>query len=55
MFSLNLIKAYEFKVGNQEVHNIRIEKKRKLFFAGFRKSTYKVFIDEILNYVYEGR
>ncbi|MCR8636598.1 hypothetical protein [Paenibacillus radicis (ex Xue et al. 2023)] len=54
MFSLSLIKTYEFKVGKQEMHDVRIEKERKLLLAGFRKSKYKVFIDEVLSYEYEG-
>ena len=26
MFSVDLVKSYEFKVGEKEIHNIRIEK-----------------------------
>ena len=54
MFSLKLTKRYEFTVGNQEQHHIAIEKKRKLFLAGFRPQQYRVFIDSQLVQTYEG-
>jgi hypothetical protein len=54
MFSLSLTKRYELTVGNQERHQVVIEKKRKLFLAGLRPSRYRVFIDGNLAQTYEG-
>jgi hypothetical protein len=54
MFSLRLTKRYEFTVGTQELHQIAIEKKRKLFLAGFRPQRYRIFIDGQLAQTYEG-
>jgi len=54
MFSLKLTKTYEFEVGVKEKHNIKIEKQRKRFFAGFRKQHYKVYLDNNLIEEYEG-
>jgi hypothetical protein len=55
MLSLKLTKRYEFVVGSQEQHQIAIEKKRKLFLAGFRPQQYRVFIDGQLVQTYEGQ
>lgn len=52
--SFHLTKAYEFNVGTNEVHVVRIEKIRKLVFAGFRKTNYKVYLDEDLVEQLEG-
>lgn len=54
MLSLKLTKRYEFTVGKQEQHQIAIEKKRKLFLAGFRPQQYRVFIDGQLVQTHEG-
>jgi len=54
MLSLFLTKRYEFTVGAQEQHQILIEKKRKLFLAGFRPQRYRIFIDGQLAQTYEG-
>ena len=54
MLSLFLTKRYEFTVGVQEQHQIIIEKKRKLFLAGFRPQSYRIFIDGQLAQTYEG-
>jgi hypothetical protein len=54
MLSLKLTKRYEFTVGNQEQHQIALEKKRKLFLAGFRPQQYRIFIDGQLVQTYEG-
>ena len=54
MLSLRLTKRYEFTVGSREIHQIAIEKKRKLFLAGFRPQRYRVFIDGQLAQTYEG-
>lgn len=48
MFSLKLIKVYEFPVGANERHHVRIEKKRKLLLAGLRPQTYRAYIDDTL-------
>jgi hypothetical protein len=54
LLSLRLTKRYEFTVGAQELHQIAIEKKRKLFLAGFRPQRYRVFVDGNLVQTYEG-
>ena len=54
MLSLRLTKRYEFIIGIQERHHIAIEKKRKLFLAGFRPQQYRIFIDGQLVQTYEG-
>ena len=54
MLSLRLTKRYEFSVGTQERHQIAIEKKRRLFLAGFRPQQYRIFIDDQLVQTYEG-
>jgi len=54
MLSLRLTKRYEFTVGSQEIHQIVIEKKRKLFLAGFRPQRYRIFIDGQLAQTYQG-
>ncbi|CAN5254601.1 hypothetical protein BH10ACI1_BH10ACI1_33820 [soil metagenome] len=54
LLSLSLIRQYRFNVGETERHNVLIEKERKLFFAGFRKQKYRVFVDGKLFNEYEG-
>ncbi|MCQ4088392.1 hypothetical protein [Saccharibacillus sp. JS10] len=53
--SLELVKTYRFEVGYQERHDIRIDKIRKLFLAGFRKTKYEVYVDGVFFKEYEGR
>jgi hypothetical protein len=55
MFSLSLTKRYEFSIGEQERHDVVIEKKRKLFLAGLRPQSYKIFIDGKLVATHEGQ
>jgi len=55
MFSVSLTKRYEFTVGEQEKHDIIIEKKRKLFLAGLRPQQYRIFIDGQLVQTHEGQ
>jgi len=55
MLSLSLTKRYEFIVGINERHQVAIEKKRKLFLAGFRPMRYRIFIDGKLVQTYEGQ
>jgi hypothetical protein len=54
MFSLSLVKTYDFFVGTGERHAVRIEKERKLFMAGLRKQKYRVYVDGQLIREYEG-
>jgi len=54
MFSLSLVRKYEFVVGENERHSVRIEKERKLFMAGLRKQKYRVYVDGQLLREYEG-
>lgn len=54
LFSLSLVKSYEFMVGAHERHHVRIEKERKLFLAGLRNQKYRVFLDGQLIREYEG-
>lgn len=54
LLSLRLTKRYEFTVGLQEQHHLAIEKKRKLFLAGFRPQQYRVFMDGQLVQTHEG-
>lgn len=54
MFSLSLVKTYEFPVGTGERHMVKIEKERKLFLAGLRKQKYRVYIDGQFIREYEG-
>ena len=54
MFSLSLVKTYEFSVGVEERHAVKIEKHRKLLLAGLRNQKYRVFIDGQLVREYEG-
>ncbi len=54
LLSLSLVKSYEFVVGTHERHAVRIEKRRKLFLAGFRPQKYRVFVDGRLVAEHEG-
>ena len=54
MLSLSLVKTYDFVVGVNERHAVRIEKKRKLFLAGLRNQKYRVFVDGRLIAEHEG-
>lgn len=46
--SLNLVKRYEFVVGTNEQHRVRIEKHRKLALAGFRPQPVYAYVDDQL-------
>jgi hypothetical protein len=48
LLSVSLVKKYEFVVGIHERHNVRIEKHRKVFFAGFREQPVYAFVDDQL-------
>ncbi|MCA1557342.1 MAG: hypothetical protein LC731_02245 [Acidobacteria bacterium] len=54
MFSLSLVKKYEFFVGVNERHAVRVEKERKLFLAGLRNQKWRVYVDGHLIREYEG-
>jgi hypothetical protein len=54
VFSLSLVRKYEFFVGTSERHAVRIEKERKLFMAGLRNQKYRVYVDGRLIREYEG-
>ena len=54
MFSMSLVKVYEFYVGTNERHAVRIEKQRKLFLAGLRPQKYRVYVDGRLIEEHEG-
>lgn len=43
--SLGLVKAWEFDVGVNEQHHVRIEKHRQRFFAGFRPQPVHAYVD----------
>lgn len=54
LVSLSTKKAYRFKVGIQEQHDVRIQKERKVLLAGARPQTAKVWIDDQFIGAYEG-
>jgi hypothetical protein len=43
--SFELVKTYEFVVGTDEKHTVRIEKRRELLFAPFRPQPVTAFVD----------
>jgi hypothetical protein len=45
MFSVSLVRRYQFPVGRQERHEVVIEKHRELLFAGFRPQLCRAFVD----------
>lgn len=52
--NLQMIRGWEFEVGKQEKHAIRIEKERPVLLAALRPHLYRVFIDEQLASEYSG-
>lgn len=48
MFSVKLMKTYRFSVGAAEVHDVRIEKDRKLLLAGGRAQPVRAYVDDEL-------
>jgi hypothetical protein len=42
---VKLTRRYQFSVGHAERHAVVIDKTRKVLLAGFRPSTYQIFID----------
>jgi hypothetical protein len=47
-FSLSLVTTYEFAIGREERHAVKIEKSRKLLLAGLRPHEYRAFVDGAL-------
>ena len=43
--SIGLVKRWDFVVGQQEQHQVRIEKHREQLFAGFRPQPVYAFVD----------
>lgn len=43
--SVELVKRWDFVVGQQEQHQVRIEKHRQLLFAGFRPQPVYAYVD----------
>ena len=48
ILSLRLTKTYNFTVGSQEVHAVRVEKDRALFLAGARRQPIRAYVDDVL-------
>ncbi len=44
-FEVQLVDKWEFEVGDEERHEIRIEKERARLVAGLRPQKYRVFVD----------
>jgi hypothetical protein len=45
MFSVRLTNDWDFEIGENERHHVRIEKRRKLFLGGFRPQLVTAFVD----------
>jgi hypothetical protein len=45
LFSVSLVKSYEFTVGDLEKHAVRIDKHRMAYLAGFRPQPVKACVD----------
>jgi hypothetical protein len=43
--SISLVKTYDFVVGVNEPHQVRVEKHREQFFGGFRPHKFFAFVD----------
>jgi hypothetical protein len=52
--ALQMIRGWEFEVGGQEKHAVRIEKERPVFLAAIRPHIYRLFIDGQLASEYRG-
>lgn len=48
IISVGLSDVHDFRIGQMEVHAVRIEKIRPRFWAGFRTNTYRVYVDGLL-------
>jgi hypothetical protein len=47
-FSFRLVSRFDFQVGQAEVHAVRVEKHRALFFSFARPQPIKAFVDGVL-------
>ncbi len=45
--SLSLTNSYEFEVGENEIHHVRIEKRRRLLLAGLRPQVVTAYVDGV--------
>ena len=48
MFSVKTIKTYRFSIGEDEVHQVQIDKIRPVALAGFRQQQVKAYVDGVL-------
>jgi hypothetical protein len=48
MFELRRTRRYRIDVGRAEVHSVTVEKERPLALAGFRRQTFRAFVDGVL-------
>lgn len=55
LLSFSLTNVYEFDVGVEEEHVVKIEIVRKLLFAGFREYNANVYIDNVFHYKFTGK
>ncbi len=46
-FSLSKTNSYEFDVGEEEIHHVRIEKLRRLFLAGVQPQVVTAYVDGV--------
>lgn len=53
LLSFAMTKRFEFTVGHQERHHVVIDKTRKVLLAGFRPSTYNVYVDGQFAFTHE--
>ncbi|TDE19162.1 hypothetical protein [Actinomadura sp. 6K520] len=53
LLSFAMTKRFEFTVGHQERHHVIIDKTRKVLLAGFRPSTYNVYVDGRFAFAHE--
>lgn len=44
-FSLTLVRSRQVTVGTEEKHEVRVDKRRELFFAGFRPQFVTAYVD----------
>ena len=52
--TMQMIRGWEFEVGQQEKHDVRIEKERPVVLAALRPHNYRIFIDGELAYEHCG-
>lgn len=47
LFSIKLVATWTFTVGTTETHQVQIDKRRALFFAGFRRQPVSAYVDGV--------